>query len=336
MTSGPIGSWSRRYSTGWWRRRCSSASPIAKVSVGVDPVEDRVREIVVPDFTFIEMLSNRLQGEDRLVFELLLGTGGRRSEVAGIRTGDVDLPTKRVWIRSRSSRWRASWFACAGPRAGITGPSSSARSWPSSCGGSCSGGAGRIADEPLILSHRGAGLRWNNYLKRTFRPAVESTALCWAAVERERLVTEEGLSRAEARMRAVREAERLKNLTPHHLRHTAAALLWAAGGSDLEVQLTLGHRDIETSKTVVRPFAVGRAGVVGGAGGANAAVPVRSEGSATRAPSVSEDRLVNWSEQQLKACTSRRCSSMRMATMSSWDRSPASWTSWSTVPWRRR
>ena len=76
-----------------------TASPIAKVSVGVDPVEDRVREIVVPDFAFIEMLSNRLRGEDRLVFELLLGTGGRRSEVAGIRIGDVDLPAKRVWIR---------------------------------------------------------------------------------------------------------------------------------------------------------------------------------------------------------------------------------------------
>jgi integrase len=76
-----------------------AASPIAKVSVGVDPVEGRVREIVVPDFRFIEMLSNRLLGEDRLVFELLLGTGGRRSEVAGIRIADVDLPAKRVWIR---------------------------------------------------------------------------------------------------------------------------------------------------------------------------------------------------------------------------------------------
>ena len=67
-------------------------------------------------------------------------------------------------------------------------------------------------------------------------------------MERKRLVTEEGLSKAEARMRAVKEADRLKKLTPHHLRHTAAALLWAAGASDIEVQLTLGHRDVETSK----------------------------------------------------------------------------------------
>jgi integrase len=32
------------------------------------------------------------------------------------------------------------------------------------------------------------------------------------------------------------------------LRHTAAALLWAAGASDIEVQLILGHSDLATSK----------------------------------------------------------------------------------------
>ena len=43
-------------------------------------------------------------------------------------------------------------------------------------------------------------------------------------------------------------AQKLKLLTPHHLRHTAAALLWAAGASDIEVQLILGHADVATSK----------------------------------------------------------------------------------------
>jgi integrase len=77
-----------------------AASPIAEMSLGVDPAEDRVRDIVVPDFRFVDMLSSRLEVEDRLVFELLLGTAGRRSEVTGIRIGDVDLPAKRVWIRA--------------------------------------------------------------------------------------------------------------------------------------------------------------------------------------------------------------------------------------------
>lgn len=77
-----------------------AVSPIAKASVSADAVRDRVRDIAVPDFRFIDMLSDRLgSGQDRLIFELLLGTGGRRSEVAGIRVSDVDLPAKRIWIR---------------------------------------------------------------------------------------------------------------------------------------------------------------------------------------------------------------------------------------------
>src|SRR6202034_4771301 len=77
-----------------------NVSPIAKASVSVDLVSDRMREIVVPDFRFIDMFASRLgAGQDRLVFELVLGTGGRRSEVAGMVVGDVDLPAKRVWVR---------------------------------------------------------------------------------------------------------------------------------------------------------------------------------------------------------------------------------------------
>jgi integrase len=113
------------------------------------------------------------------------------------------------------------------------------------------------ADEPLILSRRGEGLRWNNYMRRTVRPAIEATAVRWAAVERKRLMLEEGLTKTEARMRAVTEAERLRRLTPHHLRHTAAALLWAAGASDIEVQLTLGHRDVETSRRLYAQLLAG-------------------------------------------------------------------------------
>lgn len=38
-------------------------------------------------------------GEDRLIFELPLGTGGRRCEVAGLLVRDVDLAAGRVWVR---------------------------------------------------------------------------------------------------------------------------------------------------------------------------------------------------------------------------------------------
>jgi integrase len=109
-------------------------------------------------------------------------------------------------------------------------------------------GMGRPGPEaPLISSPNGMGFRWNNYLARKLRPIIEATAVRWAVGERKRLMAE-GLSRAEATAEAVASAQKLKKLTPHHLRHTAAALLWAAGASDIEVQLILGHADIDTSK----------------------------------------------------------------------------------------
>jgi integrase len=223
-------------------------SPIAKASMSVDLVSDRVREIVVPDFRFIEMLSNRLgAGQDRLVFELLLGTGGRRSEVAGMTVGDVDLTAKRVWIRQPVVEVEGRLVRNPTPKGGrtravVVGPQLaqllrdhlSRRGQPA-------------PDAPLFTSVSGAGFRWNGYLARHLRPLICATAVRWAVGERKRLAAQ-GLSRSEATTQAMGAAEKLKRLTPHHLRHTAAALLWAAGASDIEVQLILGHADVETSK----------------------------------------------------------------------------------------
>ena len=225
-----------------------AVSPIAKASISVNPAFDRVRDIVVPDFRFIDMLSVRLgDGQDRLVFELLLGTGGRRSEVAGMVIGDVDLAAERVWVRQPVVEVEGRLVRNKTPKGGrsravVVGP--------------------QLAqllrehlmlldapevDTPLLTSVSGQSFRWNNYLARRLRPMICSTAVRWAVGERKRLVAE-GMSRQEATAQAVAAAERLKGLTPHHLRHTAAALLWAAGASDIEVQLILGHADVETSK----------------------------------------------------------------------------------------
>ncbi len=225
-----------------------TVSPIAKGSVSADAVLDRVREIVVPDFRFIEMLSTRLgAGQDRLVFELLLGTGGRRSEVAGMVVGDVDLSAKRVWVRQPVVEVEGRLVRNLTPKGGrsravIVGPQLAQllREHLMRMGKPA-------AATPLLTSVNGGSFRWNNYLARHLRPKICSTAVRWAVGERKRLIAE-GLSRAEATVEAVSSAEKLKGLTPHHLRHTAAALLWAAGASDIEVQLILGHADTETSK----------------------------------------------------------------------------------------
>ena len=228
-------------------------SPIAKASMSVDLVSDRVREIVVPDFRFIEMLADRLgSGQDRLVFELLLGTGGRRSEVAGMVVGDVDLSAKRVWVRQPVVEVEGRLVGNSTPKGGrnravVVGPQLAQllREHLNRKGQPA-------PDAPLLTSVNGAGFRWNGYLSRHLRPLICFTAGRWALGagrwgERKRLLAQ-GLSHAEATVDAVAAAQKLKLLTPHHLRHTAAALLWAAGASDIEVQLILGHADVATSK----------------------------------------------------------------------------------------
>jgi integrase len=225
-----------------------TVSPIARASVSADAVLDRVREIVVPDFRFIDMLSDSLGvGQDRLIFELLLGTGGRRSEVAGMMVGDVDFSAKRVWVRQPVVEVEGRLVRNLTPKGGrsravVVGPQLAQllREHLMRMGMP-------PADAPLLMSATGDGLRWNNYLARRLRPQICATSVRWAVGERKRLVAE-GLSRAQATAEADASAEKLKHLTPHHLRHTAAALLWAAGASDIEVQLILGHADVGTSK----------------------------------------------------------------------------------------
>jgi len=105
-------------------------SPVKGLHVTVDPAQDRVREIVVPDFRFLDVLTSRLPtAEDRLIFELLLGTGGRRSEVAGIRIGTWTWPATGCGSASRWSRWRADSCAMRCRRAAARGRSSWGRSW---------------------------------------------------------------------------------------------------------------------------------------------------------------------------------------------------------------
>lgn len=223
-------------------------SPAAFLSLSVDAAQDRVREIVVPDFVFLDLLYHQLGTvEDRLIFELLLGTGGRRSEVAGMRIGDVDLVGKKVWVRQpvlevEGKLVRSRTTKGGHARSVIIGPQLAAglkehiarRGNPS-------------PDEPLFTSPEGGPIRWPNYITRRMRPAVESAATRWAVLERRKLMAQ-GSSRADATAQALAQAAKLRRLTPHHLRHTAAALLWAAGVSDIEVQLILGHADIETSR----------------------------------------------------------------------------------------
>ncbi len=194
-----------------------AASPMADLRLTVDPALDRVRKIVVPDFRFIDLLERQLPtAQDRLVFELLLGTGGRRSEVAGMRIGDVDLAAKRVWIRQPVVEVEGRLVRNPVPKGGrvravIIGPELAELLKEHLAG---RGDAGE--DEALFIGPKGGGFRWNNYVERTFRPAVVAASKRWvlgATTERNRLV-KSGMDRIAATEQARAEAERLCGLTP--------------------------------------------------------------------------------------------------------------------------
>ena len=102
----------------------------------------------------------------------------------------------------------------------------------------------------------GSLLRWNNYDERGFALVVEGAARRRAiALYREE--RQKGSSRAEARSEAEERYRYLCRFTPHHVRHLAAAVLWASGASDYEVAGILGHQDLETSRRLYRDWLPG-------------------------------------------------------------------------------
>ncbi len=225
-------------------------SPIAKASMSVDLVlgSECVRSSC-RIFVSIDMLSSRLgTGQDRLVFELLLGTGGRRSEVAGMVVGDVDLGAKRVWVRQPVVEVEGRLVRNPTPKGGrnravVVGPQLAQL-----FKGTLAIGSGLpAADAPLLTSVTALASDGTVYLSRHLRPVDLRYRRPLGCGGAKTSLWSEGMGHFEATTDAVAASQKLKRLTPHHLRHTAAALLWAAGASDIEVQLILGHADVATS-----------------------------------------------------------------------------------------
>ncbi len=194
------------------------------VCLAVDAIADRVRNIVVPDFRFLDILTDRLRDpDDRLIFELLLGPedGAQRWPACAWVTltsppaGSGRQPVVEVVGRQVRNPTSKGGHA----RAVILGPQLTAllRDHVARIGAT-------EREAPLFSGERGALLRWNSYFARRLRPAIESASTRWAVFERRRLMTED-LAKREATIQALREAAKLRQLTPHHLRHTAAALL---------------------------------------------------------------------------------------------------------------
>lgn len=223
-------------------------NPIATWVTDVGPVEDRVRPVVVPDYTFIGILSdmfgthdfrNRssrngsgyvgvswqqstkrwiaydkkkylglfktaeeageavraaksLGGEttDRLVFELLLGTAGRRSEVAGFRMMDVDLTAKGCWAREPVVLINGKPVRQPVPKGG---KARSMRIGPDLAGMIHVERARRGVTDPLaplVTGPRGALLNFDNWIDDRPVPALDVAIARRAPLEAKRLMKE--------------------------------------------------------------------------------------------------------------------------------------------------
>jgi integrase len=282
-------------------------NPIADWVVDADPITDRKRPAVVPDFTFIDILSdvfgthdfrasaknrsgyvgvsfqqstNRwiaydkrtylglfgspeeayeavkaargLNGEttDRLIFELLLGTAGRAAEVTGFRMMDVDLTAKKVWSRETVPMVDGKLKPKPVPKSGRP---RYVRISPDLARLIQVERARRGTIDPmarLVTGVDGDDLNFHSWIRHRLVPALEVAIGRWAPLEIKRLMETENLTLEQAEERVGEQAELLRQLRPHDLRHTAVALMIAAGASEAEIQLTLGHSNIELSRRI--------------------------------------------------------------------------------------
>lgn len=289
--------------------------PLADWRVGVDPKEDRVRAIVVVDWEMYGELEQGFRAAgpiDELVWELLVATGCRRSEIAGLRRSSVNLKTRTIRVdrplldvegelqqaaRTKSGRskeiplsdrlvklltarlqvidrdpdtplltapthWLDAHRARQEKALELRNAGKPLEEIAKALGYADPSGAAKAIRAAVVRAGAtrapkpGSLLRWNNYDERGFALVVEGAARRRAiALYREE--RQKGSSRAEARSEAEERYRYLCRFTPHHVRHLAAAVLWASGASDYEVAGILGHQDLETSRRLYRDWLPG-------------------------------------------------------------------------------
>lgn len=172
------------------------------------PRLDDEDEHVYLTYDQLERLANAA-GEHRLLILTLGYCGIRWAEASAVKVGRLSVPTRRIRIVQNYTDVKGE--LALGPvknheKRSVPVPRSFANELGDHAKGKTSNGL-------LFTAPEGGPLRYGNFRKRVFDPAVKAAGL-------------EGMG-----------------ITPHKLRHTAASLAIAAGADVKVVQLMLGHKD---------------------------------------------------------------------------------------------
>ncbi|MEC5149539.1 tyrosine-type recombinase/integrase [Cryobacterium sp. GrIS_2_6] len=164
-------------------------------------------------------LADAIRPESRTIVLFLAYTGLRFGEAAALTIGDLDLPRRRINLRTSVTEVLGVME---------TGPTKSKRSrsvpMPAFIADLvATQTAGRLKAELVFPGNSGSPIRLNNWRPRTFNVAI-------AAVNAARAEAAHG-----------KPFEPFPKVTPHDLRHAAASLAIHAGANVKSVQRMLGH-----------------------------------------------------------------------------------------------
>lgn len=210
---------------------------------------------VVMDADEVQRVLALLQGEQRLLAQLLYGTGMRITEALRLRIKDVDFGRHTIIVREgKGGKDRAVML----PQTLVPGLHEQlARArvlWSTDRQAGCGG-----VEMPHALERKfpRAGASWRWFW--VFPQATHSVDPRSGVVRRHHLYDQ---TFQRGFKRAVEQAGIAKPATPHTLRHSFATHLLLAGDDIRTVQELLGHSDVSTTMIYTHVLKVGGQGVI--------------------------------------------------------------------------
>lgn len=195
-----------------------------------------------------------LEGEERLIAQLLYGTGMRINEALQLRVKDLDFTRNTIVIREGKGRKDRAVMLPKSLKSALREQIARARiQWAAD---QATGRGGVFLPFALERKYPRARLSWAWFW--VFPQGTHSVDPRTGAVRRHH-VFDQTFQRAFKR--AVERARIYKPATPHTLRHSFATSLLQSGYDIRTVQELLGHSDVATTMVYTHVLKVGGAGV---------------------------------------------------------------------------